>query len=350
MTPSVIGVSGTNHDALGGQTVTCHVDSGAEYGRALVSPGTPASGSPVLNIKISSPAVNNPQNVKFKIRYAPQTTGTAEVRLDDSRVSARVTARATGGNKGATSAKSVSFSVPRNANGTRQLFWTSTPPQPKAVTIWYPAMVPSWTRASGVSTTSVSIPTNYSLYASAEALGAKLQKEESVSSASAFLYVNVLDVVANNVASHKAHGNVTGGMAGVVADVYQTNGTVIDSYGINAGPDGTSTYTLDFDDFAGQTVNAYYYVTGSLRKKYVLDSTIDYTFDFTPVMGDVNGDNKIDQADVDLLNANLGCTIDTMQNDAGSFDFDAFDLNRDGVINATDVSIAQANLGALGDN
>lgn len=63
----------------------------------------------------------------------------------------------------------------------------------------------------------------------------------------------------------------------------------------------------------------------------------------TLISGDLNEDNVIDQADVDILMAALGTTPTSSKWNQN------LDLNKDGVINSLDLAIVNKNLGKVGD-
>lgn len=336
-----------NTDYTGsGPAVTCQLSALSWRGRrASTTPDLTKSGSPVLELLLASPNVNNPQSVTVKIRYQPQTEGQAIVYRDSAGVKAST--RAT-----ATDAQTVSFSVPRDANGTRQLQWGSTPTPPKPKTVFKAASLPAWQRVNGQSTTLVSIPTGYMLQVTTKAEspeGKEALKDESQANASSKLHVNVLSVYGTKTTKTRSYGSLSGPPANLFVDVYNLDGSVVDFYWLNPDTLTSGTYELDFEDFSTKSVKAYYYVTGSLRKLYTFNGTLSYMVNFTPTMGDVDGDNDIDSTDVSLLTANLGATSETFESLEGTFYFEAYDLNRDGVIDSLDVAIAQANVGLIGD-
>lgn len=329
-----------------GPSGTCELKAISATGRASGTiPADSKTGSPSLNLKLSSPNVSNPQNVTLKIRLQPQTEGNAIVYRDSTGVFAKTRATATG-------AQTVSFSVPRNANGTRQLEWSSSPLPPKARVILKHVMLPSWSRVNGQSTANVSIPTECNLQVSTQAespLGPGSLKEESAAFASAKLHVNILSVYATKTNPTRSYGSIIGPASDLFVDVYNLNGTPVENYWVNAGTSGSGTYELDFEDFSSTSVNAYYYTPGSLRKKYTFNGSLSYAVDFTPIMGDVDGDNDVDSADITALNANLGATSVSFVSLGGAFVFENYDLDRNGVIDNLDVQIAQANIGLMGD-
>jgi hypothetical protein len=198
----------------------------------------------------------------------------------------------------------------------------------------------------------VSIPTNYLLQVTTKAEspgGPGALKDESQANAAAKLHVNILSVYSTKANKTRSYGSLSGPATSLFVDVYTLSGSPIDSYWVNSDTMTAGTYELDFEDFSTTSVKAYYYVTGSLRKLYTFNGTLSYAVNFTPTMGDVDGDNDIDLTDVSLLSANAGATSETFESIGGAFYFDAYDLNRDGVIDSLDVLIAQTNLGMVGD-
>jgi hypothetical protein len=118
-----------------------------------------------------------------------------------------------------------------------------------------------------------------------------------------------------------------------------------------ATPFKSMTVSLDAGgNFTAQNVPAeaysVYIQTGTwLRRTLALDlSTSDVTnADFLLVNGDVNGDNRIDDADLRLLSAAIGSNPLSPNWNPNA------DLNGDGIVNGNDLAILYKNLHRIGD-
>jgi len=146
-------------------------------------------------------------------------------------------------------------------------------------------------------------------------------------------------------------GTIVGGIAeGVTLETYTETGVLLEA--LSHVVEANGAYYLPFA--VDGTYRIYFTPPGALRMRRDVTVTSEGVtgIDFNVKWGDVDGNNLINQVDLDFITASLGITSTQAEywipGPNGLMPKQA-DLNHDNQVSSTDLAMATANLGAVGD-